>query len=46
MRTKAFALLMAPMLLRAYGKKAGTKMDQDLEGLEYQGSDKIFKEKI
>jgi hypothetical protein len=44
MKTKAFAVLIAPMMLRTYGKKTGTKIDQDLTGMEYEGSDKVFNE--
>lgn len=32
-------------MMLAYGKKAGTKIDQDLKGMEYEGSDKVFSEK-
>jgi hypothetical protein len=42
MRRKVLAIL-ATMAL-AFAKKAGTKMDKDLEGMDYVGSEKVFKE--
>ena len=41
------ALLLSPLLLSVFAeaKPSGTKMDQDLEGLNYAGSNTVFKEK-
>jgi hypothetical protein len=40
---RKLALILTAVLVHA--KKAGTKMDKDLEGMAYQGSDQVFKEK-
>jgi hypothetical protein len=39
------ALLISPFVLAAMAKtkQTGTKMEADLEGMEYTGSDQVFK---
>ena len=44
MKTKAFAvLLLTPLFSNLFvAAKKGTKMKEDLEGMDYQGSEKSF----